>query len=211
MNENFRFNEIPETHVEEKFEEITSFKALKYFIYRDFWKINGCITFKKFMFSLLTEPGFKFVFWLRVTRYFFLKGKKAILLFMFSRCIMKHYSYKFNFDISYRTPIGPGMSIAHMGYIVVAASKVGSNCFLRPGVVIGKNLTDNGITPVIGDNVHFGVGCKVIGDVNIGNNVVIGANSVVTHDVPSNTVMAGIPARKIRKLESIVIHPNGEI
>ena len=210
MKDNYHVNEKPDAHVEEQFEELTSFKALKYFIFRDFWKINGHITLKKFLRASLIEPGFKFIFWLRITRYFYLKGKKAVILFFLCRCIMKHYSYKFNFDITYRTPIGPGLSIAHMGYIVIAASKIGSNCFLRPGVVLGKNLTDEGITPVVGDNVHFGVGCKIIGSIAIGNNVVIGANAVVTHNVPSNSVVAGVPAREIRKLDAIVLHPNGE-
>lgn len=210
VKENYHIGEMPDGHMEEKYEELSSLKALKYFIHRDFWKINGRVTVKKFLISLLTEPGFKFVFWLRITRYFFLKGKKARLLFLISRFILKHYSYKYEFDITYRTPIGPGLSIAHIGYCVVGASKIGSNCFLRPGVVLGKNLTDNGATPVVGDNVHFGAGCKVIGNIYIGNNVVIGANAVVTHDVPSNTAVGGIPARQLKKLDGIIVHPNGE-
>ena len=210
MKENFHVDEFPDAHVEETYEDVTSFAALKYFIQRDFEKINGHITLKKYLFSMLTEPGVKFVFWLRVARYFRLKGKKAFFLFLLCRMFLKHYSYKFEFDISCNTPIGPGLSIAHIGYVVLAASKVGSNCFLRPGVVVGRNLTDEGATAVIGDNVHFGVGCKVIGPITIGNNVIIGANAVVTHSVPSNTVVAGIPARELKKLEMIVRHPNGE-
>ncbi len=210
MKRNYNSQDVLDSHVEEEFEEIENLRALKYFISRDFYKINGQITFGKFMKSLLFEPGFKFTFWLRVTRYFYLKKGILFPLFIISRFILKHYSYKYEFDISYRIPIGPGLSIAHIGYVVAAASEIGSNCFLRPGVVMGKNLMDDGITPVIGDNVHFGVGCKVIGNIKIGNNVVIGANAVVTHDAPSNTVVAGIPARKIRELDEVVRHPNGE-
>ena len=44
----------------------------------------------------------------------------------------------------------------------------------------------------------FGVGCKVIGKIKIGDNVIIGANAVVTHDVPDNVVVAGIPAKILR-------------
>lgn len=210
MKENYHYRETPDGHIEELYEEITSFKALRYFISRDFTKINGRINAMNFLKSLLIEPGFKFTFWLRVTRYFFLKGKMCLLLFILCRFMLKHYSYKYEFDVSYRTPIGPGLSIAHIGYVIVAASKIGSNCFLRPGVVIGKNLTDSGETAVIGDNVHFGVGCKVIGSLTIGNNVVIGANAVVTHSVDSNTVVAGIPARVVRQLDAVIVHPTGE-
>ena len=56
-----------------------------------------------------------------------------------------------------------------------------------------------------GDRVQFGVGCKVIGNVHLGNNVVIGANAVVTKDVPDNCVVAGVPAKILRKLDE-----NGE-
>lgn len=210
MKKNYNIGEYPDAHVEELYEELGSYKSLKYFIKRDFEKINGKISFKKMVKSLLFESGFKFVFWLRITRYFYLKGKWECLRFLLCRFILKYYSYKYGFDISYRTPIGPGLSIAHIGYIVVAASELGSNCFLRPGVVMGKNLIDEGVTPIIGDNVHFGVGSKIIGSIHIGNNVVIGANAVVTHDVPSNTVVAGLPARHIKKLNEIVVHPTGE-
>jgi len=47
----------------------------------------------------------------------------------------------------------------------------------------------------VGDNVYFGAGCKIVGDVKIGNNVVIVANSVVLTDIPDNTTIMGVPAR----------------
>lgn len=205
MKNNYCSNETPDGHVEEKYEELTSIKALKYFVIRDLSKIHGEFHIKKLLKSLLIEPGFKFVFWLRVTRYLYLTKKH--LLFLISRFILKHYSYKYEFDVTYRTPIGPGLSIAHIGYIVVGAESIGSNCFLRPGVVIGRNLIGDTKTPVIGDNVHFGVGCKVTGNVKIRNNVILCANSVVTRDVPSNTIYGGIPAKHIKELTEIVKHP----
>lgn len=52
-------------------------------------------------------------------------------------------------------------------------------------------------SPVIGNNVLLFAGAKIIGNVNIGNNVVVGANAVVTHDVPDNAVVVGIPAKVI--------------
>ena len=53
--------------------------------------------------------------------------------------------------------------------------------------------------PVIGDNVYFAAGARIIGTVNIGNNVVIGCNSVVLYDCHHNSVWAGVPARSIRQ------------
>lgn len=115
------------------------------------------------------------------------------------RLIYKHYGYKYSFDISYRADIGKGFQIAHYGYIIVTSNTViGENCRLRPGVVFGKRLSKDTGGAVVGDNVEFGVGSKIIGDINIGKNVIIGANSVVTKDIPDNSIVAGVPAKVIR-------------
>ena len=184
----------------EEYNEIDTFSALKYYITRDFERINRDINFVKLTKSLLFEPGYKYVFWLRITRYYWLKRSKFSLpLFAFSRAILKHYAYKYSFDISYRAKIGPGFAIGHWGYIVIQADSVlGSNCFVRPGVVLGRKSVYSGGSQRIGDNVEFGAGAKCIGDILIGNNVTIGANAVVTHDVPDNCIVAGVPAKIIK-------------
>lgn len=186
------------TREKEEFTDIVSWKALKYFITRDFERINRRITCKKLLKSLAFEPGFKYVFWMRITRYAFLNHKHV--LYLFARTILKHYGYKYSFDISYRAQILPGFAIGHWGYIVIQASTViGSNCFVRPGVVMGKKSVYKDGCQMIGDNVEFGAGAKCIGNLSIGNNVTIGANAVVTKDVPNNCVVAGVPAKVIRQ------------
>ena len=182
----------------EEYTELSSFSALKYFILRDFERINRKLTLKKLLKSLVLEPGFKYVFWLRITRYSYLTHKRV--LFFFSCLFLKHYAYKYGFDISFRTHILPGFAIGHWGSIIIAGNTViGSNCFVRPGVVMGKKSVYKGGTQVIGDNVEFGAGAKCIGELTIGNHVTIGANAVVTHSVPDNCVVAGIPARIIKR------------
>ena len=57
--------------------------------------------------------------------------------------------------------------------------------------------------PVIGDNVYIAPGAKIIGGVTIGNNVEIGANAVVTHDIPDNEVWGGVPACKIGSIDEL--------
>ncbi len=52
-------------------------------------------------------------------------------------------------------------------------------------------------TPIIGDSVYIGPGAKIIGNVNIGNDVMIGANAVITKDLPPFAVAVGVPARVI--------------
>ena len=54
--------------------------------------------------------------------------------------------------------------------------------------------------PVIGDNVSIGSGSVVVGAINIGDNVRIGSNSYVNKDVPSNSIVAGIPAKVIKSI-----------
>lgn len=179
--------------------DVLTFKDLTAFIKWDFERINGKITFPKLMMSLLFEPGFKYIFWMRITRYFWLKRGLARIPFILCRFILKHFAYKYTFDVSYRAKIGPGLSIAHHGCIIVrAAALIGENCSLRPGVVIGKKLTNDINAAVLGNNVDIGVGAKILGDVHIGNNVTIGANAVVTKDVPDNAIVAGIPSRVLR-------------
>lgn len=185
-------------------EDVLTWKDLIGFIKWDFERINGKITFRKFTASLLFEPGFKYIFWMRITRYFWLKHGLARVPFVLCRFTLKHFAYKYTFDISYRAKIGPGLSIAHHGYIVVrAAAVIGKNCSLRPGVVIGKRLTDYQNAAVLEDNVDIGVGAKILGDIHIGSNVIIGANAVVTKSIPDNAIVAGIPARILRYQDEV--------
>ena len=107
-------------------------------------------------------------------------------------------------DLSYPNTCDAGLAIFHTGDFIwiKGSAKVGKNCTLRPGVVIGQKHTGEKPQPVqIGDNVDFGIGVKVFGNLKIGNNVSIGANAVVTHDIPDNAIAGGIPA-KIIKIKS---------
>jgi serine O-acetyltransferase len=91
--------------------------------------------------------------------------------------------------------IGRNLVIDHFGGIIVSGyAKIGDNCRIRSGVVIGLLRTDEPSAPVIGNNVDIGTGAKILGPISIGNNVVIGANAVVNCDVPDDCVAVGVPA-----------------
>jgi serine O-acetyltransferase len=119
--------------------------------------------------------------------------------------LQKYYSYRLHrqavrcgFDIPPNT-FGPGLSIAHRGTIVVhSAARVGANCRLHVGVVIGTRPGPTDQVPVIGDNCYIGPGAKIFGDIVIGDNTAIGANAVVNRSFPEgNCTIAGMPAVKV--------------
>lgn len=94
--------------------------------------------------------------------------------------------------------IGPGLIFQHGFATIVAASSIGSNCKIYQQVTIGFNHRLE--APAIGDNVEICCGAKLIGGIKVGNNVLIGANAVVTKDIPDNSIVAGIPAKVIGEL-----------
>lgn len=106
-------------------------------------------------------------------------------------------------DLPAQAEIGPGLLIAHTGYVVVASGVVlGRYCTLTQGVTIGHASGGTDLTfscPVIGDRVYLGPGAAVIGDVNIGDDALIGVNAVVTRSVPPRGVAVGNPARVISR------------
>lgn len=97
-----------------------------------------------------------------------------------------------------------GLSIAHVGPVIVNDyAKIGENCRIHVGVNIGATLNKPKDAPVIGNNVYIGPGAKIYGKIKIGDNVAIGANSVVNKDVPSNVTVAGVPAKIVNTIGNI--------
>ena len=92
--------------------------------------------------------------------------------------------------------IGAGLMVSHY-HCVVFPKQTGKNFRVGPGVVIGRN----GGFPVFGDNVYVAANATVVGDITIGSNVIIGAGSVVTKDVPDNVVVVGNPAKVIKTID----------
>ena len=84
------------------------------------------------------------------------------------------------------------------GGIILNANKIGDNCTVSAGVIIGKKGTNEN-RPYIGDNVNFSIGSKAIGRIVIGNNVTVAPNSVVIKDVPDNCILSGVPARILKR------------
>ena len=100
--------------------------------------------------------------------------------------------------------IGPGAYLAHPFSSDLNAKSIGENFSCRNNTTIGNKYDgDNIHRAVIGDNVTLGVNVTIIGPVHIGNNVTIGAGSVVVKDIPDNSVAVGNPAKVIKNLYPI--------
>ena len=110
---------------------------------------------------------------------------------------------RYSCEIAPYATIGSGLFFPHcIGIIIGHEVVIGNNCEIFQNVTIGSNRKEKAgrYMPIIGDNVSIGSGAVVVGPIKIGNNVIIGANSYVDKDVPSNVVVAGCPAKLIRTI-----------
>lgn len=98
-------------------------------------------------------------------------------------------------ELHCETRVGRRLLIEHFGGIIVSGDAViGDDVVIRQGVTIGLRTTGRRGAPVIGDRVDIGAGAKLLGNIRIGNDAVIGANAVVLCDVPDGALAVGIPA-----------------
>jgi serine O-acetyltransferase len=107
----------------------------------------------------------------------------------------------FGIEIAVRCSIGKGLFFPHTQGTVIGAASIGENAIIYHGVTLGAKDLDIGYTktsrPVVGNGVLIGSGAKVLGGVTIGNDVCIGANSVVLDSLPDGVLAVGVPARVV--------------
>jgi len=165
----------------------------------DQFRYGGASGFKDFLRQYYWEPGFRFSVWLRLTAFLWKHRLRWIGVYHLARWVHHRQALKYGFNIDYATKIGPGLYLGHHGGVVVnRRCVIGANCNLSHQVTIGiANRGERMGCPVVGDRVYIGPGAKIFGGITIGDDAAIGANAVVTRDVPANAVAAGIPARVI--------------
>lgn len=98
--------------------------------------------------------------------------------------------------LPYTTRVGRRVKLEHFGGMILVAQTIGNDVIIRQNTTFGiAGLDDTQARPVIGNGVEIGAGAVIIGNIYVGDNTIIGANAVVTKDIPANTVAAGIPAK----------------
>jgi serine O-acetyltransferase len=115
--------------------------------------------------------------------------------------------HRYGVDIDLRARLAPGVTIVHgYGLVIGANSVVGHGCSLFHGVTLGNRLskavgsmrTDG--CPTLEEDVIVCAGAKILGPITVGAGSVIGANAVVTEDVPPRSVVVGNPGRVVRTI-----------
>jgi serine O-acetyltransferase len=136
----------------------------------------------------LGQPEFRSLFYHRLAE----QGRGVRLLLRLLRVI-----YRPEATLYLNTPeIGPGLFIQHGFATVVAAERVGANCWINQQVTVGFVVTDREhiSAPVIEDGAVVYAGAKVLGGVRVGRNATVGAGAVVVKDVPDGMTAIGVPA-----------------
>jgi len=150
---------------------------------------------------ILTYPGVKAVFFHRIANFFSVAKFDLV-----ARIISQFSRFLTGIEIHPKAKIGKNLFIDHgMGVVIGETSEIGENVTIYHMVTLGgispsinsENQRDIKRHPTLKDNVVVGSGAQVLGPVVVGENAKIGANAVVTKDVPENAVMVGIPAKNV--------------
>jgi serine O-acetyltransferase len=150
---------------------------------------------------ILTYPGVKAVFFHQIA-HFFCVAKFDLI----ARVISQFSRFLTGIEIHPKAKIGKNLFIDHgMGVVIGETSEIGDNVTIYHSVTLGgispsinsEEQRDVKRHPTLKDNVVVGSGAQVLGPIVVGKNSKIGANAVVTKDVPENAVMVGIPAKNV--------------
>jgi len=151
---------------------------------------------------LLTYSGLHAIILYRVAR-----ALERLYIPVVPRLVMSVARTLTGVEIHPAATIGRGLFIDHgTGVVIGETAVLGNNVTLFQGVTLGGTGKERGKRhPTIGDNVVIGAGAKVLGNIQIGSDSIIGANAVVIRDVPEHSTVVGVPGR-IAKIKDRQFH-----
>ncbi len=150
---------------------------------------------------ILTYPGVKAIFFHRIANFFSIAKFHLV-----ARIISQFSRFLTGIEIHPNAKIGKNLFIDHgMGVVIGETSDIGDNVTIYHMATLGgiapsinsDNQRNVKRHPTLKENVVVGSGAQILGPVVVGKNAKIGANAVVTKDVPENAVMVGIPAKNV--------------
>ena len=163
---------------------------VSYSIFQD-WRANRGNIKAQFILSL-----FRLATWVR-------SNKILIILFIWYLPFYRFFvEWVMGIELPWSLKAGRGLKLQHGQALVVHGQTIiGSNCGLKHSTTIGIRMNPDGSVgraPIIGNNVDIGAQVCIIGAIEIGDNVAIGAGSIVVKSIPANCVVVGNPARVVK-------------
>ena len=143
---------------------------------------------------LISDHSLWFLFLLRKSQ-----DESGIFTKPFVWVLLRRLSKKYGLEISPKTKIGKGLYIGHAYNITVNPKVIlGNNINIHKGVTLGQeNRGKRKGTPIIGNNVWIGVNSTLVGNIRIGDDVLIAPNSYINKDIPSHSIVIGNPCKII--------------
>jgi serine O-acetyltransferase len=168
---------------------------------QDLFRYEGELGGRAWWHAWRHEAGFRLSVLMRLGRLFHSHAATRYGLYHVVAFFYHQACVRYGVHIALATEIGGGLYIPHALNIVVnSRCRIGRNCNLLQGVTLGIAHRGKRLgTPVIGDNVYIGPGAVIFGSISIGDEAAIGANCVVTKDVPTRGVVVGVPGKIISR------------
>ncbi len=167
--------------------------SVKHTLEADLYRYTGDTGFVSFWKAFLLIPGFRFVYFLRKSRYW--REQRLWPVHWVYRLFLNHYRIKYGFDIFDTTNIGKGLYLGHFGGVVInPLAQIGETVNIGQSVTIGKVNRGKKIgVPTIGNRVWIGAHAIIVGNITIGDESLIAPGAYVNFDVPEKSVVLGNP------------------
>lgn len=165
-------------------------------IYCDLIRFHNCPNKKHnfFLWIKIIHPKFLPILLIRIARLLY----KSIFFRPFSSIPMFINFFLYGIEVTPKCDIGEGLFLPHTSGTVIGANKIGKNVTIFQGVTLGAKYADTEYRietrPSVGNNIVIGSGAKILGNITIGDNSIISANSLVIESVPNDVTVIGIPA-----------------